>query len=196
MVIAHHLLWTLYGWWLPNDPRGSTSRTVRCDVLADLGQLHFGRKRLQPASRDLRAFYQQAAARLQHPLLDFQPDQFPAVAAAFDSALRAAGYTCYALVVMPDHLHLVLRKHRDLAETMIDRLQAHTRATLIAEGLRPADHPVWTRGGWKTFLDAPDDVWRTMRYIENNPVPLRLPPQNWTFLTPYDNWPLHRKTRH
>jgi hypothetical protein len=25
IVIAHHIMWTLYGWWLPNDPRGSTS---------------------------------------------------------------------------------------------------------------------------------------------------------------------------
>ena len=23
IVIAHHLIWTAYGWWLPNDPRGS-----------------------------------------------------------------------------------------------------------------------------------------------------------------------------
>jgi hypothetical protein len=48
MVIAHHLIWTLYGWWLPNDPRGSTSRAIRNDVLRDLGELHFGRKRVQP----------------------------------------------------------------------------------------------------------------------------------------------------
>ena len=56
---------------------------------------------------------------------------------------------------MPDHVHLVIRKHRDLAERMIESLQYHTRDTLIAAGLRDADHPVWTRGGWKVFLDTP-----------------------------------------
>ena len=23
IVIAYHLIWTVYGWWLPNDLRGS-----------------------------------------------------------------------------------------------------------------------------------------------------------------------------
>jgi hypothetical protein len=46
MVIAHHLMWTLYGWWLPNDPHGSTSQTIRNDILKELGELHSGRKRI------------------------------------------------------------------------------------------------------------------------------------------------------
>jgi REP-associated tyrosine transposase len=87
MVIAHHLMWTLYGWWLPNDPRGSTSKTIQSDLLRDLGGLHSGRKQVQPASRDIRGFYQQAADRLGHELLSFDPGQFPAVAQAFDHAI-------------------------------------------------------------------------------------------------------------
>ena len=46
MVIAYHLVWTLYGWWLPNDPRGSMSRTIASDVIAELGALHYTRKRI------------------------------------------------------------------------------------------------------------------------------------------------------
>ncbi len=38
IVIAHHLIWTAYGWWLPNDPRGSTSHTIASDVLAEPGR--------------------------------------------------------------------------------------------------------------------------------------------------------------
>ena len=30
IVIAHHLIWTVYGTWLPNDPRGSGSRAIAC----------------------------------------------------------------------------------------------------------------------------------------------------------------------
>jgi hypothetical protein len=37
IVIAHHLIWTNYGWWLPNDPRGSLSRTIASDLIAELG---------------------------------------------------------------------------------------------------------------------------------------------------------------
>src|SRR4051794_14771835 len=69
LVIAYHLIWTAYGWWLPNDPRGSGSKTIRNDVLADLGELHSGRKRVQPAGATVRQFQGRAAAVLRHPLL-------------------------------------------------------------------------------------------------------------------------------
>jgi len=56
MILAYHLIFTLYGWWLPNDPRGSSSQLIRCEVIAELGELHLGRKRIQPSSKDIRAF--------------------------------------------------------------------------------------------------------------------------------------------
>lgn len=34
LVLAHHVMWTAYGWWLPNDPRASTSHTIRNDLIA------------------------------------------------------------------------------------------------------------------------------------------------------------------
>jgi hypothetical protein len=40
LVIAYHLIWTGYGWWLPNDPRGSMSNCIRCDVLSDFDLEH------------------------------------------------------------------------------------------------------------------------------------------------------------
>jgi REP element-mobilizing transposase RayT len=191
LVIAHHIMWTLYGWWLPNDPRGSTSRTIRNDLLSELGELHFGRKKIQPAGRHIREFYEQAAAVLKHPLLSFSPSEFTAVADAIGLAIAEHNYTCYACAIMPDHVHLLIRKHRDLAEEMIENIQSLSRERLREGGLRGIDHRTWTRGGWKVFLDHPDDVQRTIRYISNNPVKMRLPPQRWSLIQPYDNWPLH-----
>lgn len=72
IVIAYHLIWTAYGWWLPNDPRGSSSHTLRSDVIAELGTLHEGRKAVQPASHDLRVFYAAAADWLRHDLTPLQ----------------------------------------------------------------------------------------------------------------------------
>ncbi len=60
IVIAHHLIWTAYGWWLPNDPRGSGSRYIASDVIAELGRLHPGRKLIQPSSVEVRQFYEKA----------------------------------------------------------------------------------------------------------------------------------------
>src|SRR5690348_580113 len=94
LVIAHHLIWTAYGWWLPNDPRGSGSRTVHSDIIAELGALHFGRKRVQPAGRVVREFYERAAHVLRHPLLTFDAAARDVIAAAFAEVVAAERYTC------------------------------------------------------------------------------------------------------
>jgi hypothetical protein len=92
---------------------------------------------------------------------------------------------------MPDHVHLVIRKHRDLGESMIERVQALSRERLVEARLRQEGHPVWTRGGWKVFLDHPDEVRRTIGYVEGNPLKMRLPRQRWEWVREYDDWPLH-----
>jgi REP-associated tyrosine transposase len=191
IILAYHIMWTAYGWWLPNDPRGSTSRTIRNDLVAELGEVHFGRKQVQPAGKDIRAFYGQAAATLKHELLQFAPDQFPLVARALGETIRDHKYTCYGCAVMPDHVHVLIRRHRDQAEDMLANLQSESCSRVSAFGLRAGGHPAWTRGGWKVFLDHPDDIRRTIRYIEDNPLKMGLGGQDWDFVEGYDGWPLH-----
>jgi REP element-mobilizing transposase RayT len=185
-------VWTAYGWWLPNDPRGSGSRTIRNDVLAELGEVHLGRKSLQPTGRDVRNFYEQAAELLKHPLLTFDEMARGIIADAFVAVIERERYTCYACAIMPDHVHLIVRKHKHTAEEMAKRLQESSRAKLIAAGLRISTHPTWLAGpGWSVFLDHPDDVWRTITYVQRNPGKIGLPAQKWPFVKLYDGWPLH-----
>jgi REP element-mobilizing transposase RayT len=192
LVIGYHLVWTAYGWWLPNDPRGSGSHTVHTDVLAELGELHLGRKKVQPAGREVRQFYEQAAALLKHPLLKFDEAERTVIGEAFGEVIAREKYTCYACVVIPDHVHLLIRKHKHTAEEMGWNLMDASRAALVAAGRRDPTHPTWVGGTpWSVFLDHPDEIRRTVTYIEKNPLPLRLPVQRWPFVTPYDNWPLH-----
>jgi REP element-mobilizing transposase RayT len=191
IVIAYHLIWMAYGWWLPNDLRGSTSHTIRSDIIAELGALHHGRKRIQPASREIRAFYERATDKLAFPLLTFGPPEMACIAQAFANVVAEFKYTCYACAIMPDHIHLVIRKHKHLAEEMIANFQRVSHLRLRDEGLRNLEHPVWGGPGWKVFLDHPDDIWRTIPYVEQNPVKMGLPRQNYPFVKPYDNWPLH-----
>jgi REP element-mobilizing transposase RayT len=190
--IAYHLIWTAYGWWLPNDPRGSGSRLIRNDILAELGELHCGRKRVQPAGREVRQFYEEAAAVLQHPLLTFDDPARSEIGGAFASVVEDQQYTCYACAVMPDHIHLLIRKHKHRAEEMTGAFKEASRVRLWAAGHRAKGHPTWTSGyGWKVFLDHPDEVRRTITYIERNPLPLGLAAQRWPFVKTYDGWPLY-----
>ena len=41
------------------------------------------------------------------------------------------------------------------------------------------------------LLRSPDEIRRTIKYVEDNPLPYRMPRQSWEFVTKYDNWPLH-----
>lgn len=192
LVIAYHLIWTAYGTWLPNDPRGSGSHVVRRDVLADLGELHYGRKRIQPCGREIREFYATAAGRTTYDVLSFSENERALIGAAFGGVIRRENLTCYACVVMPDHVHILVRKHRLQAEEMMELLKTTSRNELKQKAARPEDHPVWTGGhGWTVFLNHPDEVRRTIPYVERNPLPLDLPVQRWEFVKPYDGWPLH-----
>jgi hypothetical protein len=151
MVIGHHLIWTAYGWWLPNDPRGSSSHEIRVERIADLGELHHGRKAVQPSSAELRHFYEEARQVLKHELLTFDADQRVIIADAFAEVIAERPYTCYACAILAEHVHVLIRKHRDKAEEMIEHPQARSRQRLIEAGKRLPEHPVWGGPGWKVF---------------------------------------------
>jgi REP element-mobilizing transposase RayT len=192
-VIAYHLIWTNYGTWLANDPRGSGSREVYTPNLAELGEVHYGRRRIQPARQVVQAFYAEAEPRLQFPVIRFDREQFADIAAAFAETISNRPYTCYACAIMPDHVHMAIRKHRDSAEQMIEKLQNESREYLQKNGVVPAVHPVWTLKGWHVFLDLPADVRSCIRYVEGNPMKEGLTRQEWPFVTVYDNWPFHKQ---
>ena len=188
MVAGFHLVWTAYGWWLPNDPRGSWSDEVRVEPIAALGEAHYGRKPIQPAREEVRRFYEEARAVLKHPLLTFTDEDVAIVAASFAKEMTARKYTCYGCAIMPDHVHLLIRKHRDHAETMSEILQDASRQALLQAGRHTGDHPVWGGKGWKGFLFSQADMHRTIAYIEENPVKANLPAQSWPFVKLYDGW--------
>jgi REP element-mobilizing transposase RayT len=192
IVIAHHLIWTAYGWWLPNDPRGSGSKVIRNDILEELGALHHGRKRVQPTGQQVRQFYQRAIALLKHSLLTFDTQAREEISLAFGQVINELRFTCYACAIMLDHVHILIRKHKCQAEEMIELFQKASRTRLGASNHRPEDHPTWVAGGgWKVFLDHPDEVRRTIDYINRNPVLAGLPDQHWPFVKIYDGWPFH-----
>jgi hypothetical protein len=187
MVAACHLIFGPYGCWLPNDPRGSSSHEVRNSLLIELADLHHGRKSIQPCSAEIRAFYRQAEPLLQHPVLRFDDIDIRLIGEAFATTI-ARRYTCYGCAIMSDHVHVLIRKHRDLAEEMIFNLQEASREKLIAAGRRSVDHPTWGGPGWKVYLNTSEDIERVIRYIAENPIKAKRPAQVWPFVQEYDGW--------
>jgi REP element-mobilizing transposase RayT len=188
VIVGHHLVWTAYGWWLPNDPRGSSSHEIRVEAIGDLGELHHGRKPVHPPSHEIREFYEKARTVLKHPLLRFSEEDVALLAVSFSRTVREQGYTCHACAIMPDHVHLLIRRHRDEGHAMIEKLQDDSKAAMIAEQRRSEEHPVWGGRGYAVYLNSPEDMNRTVRYVEDNPIKAGLPAQCWDFVQPYDGW--------
>jgi REP-associated tyrosine transposase len=141
------------------------------------------------------AVYHRAEARLEFPVIRFNSAQIETVAAAFAQCIAEHSYTCYACAILPDHAHLVIRKHRHRAEQMIENLQRTSRLRLCISGAAPDGHPIWTLGGWRGFLDSPKAVRSVLRYVQRNPARAGLPAQHWAFLVPYDRWPHPKRPR-
>ena len=95
IVIAHHLIWTIYGYWLPNDIRGSSSNVIRKDLLAELGELHHERKKTQPIRSELLRFFDDARNLLNFPVREFTTVEMACVAKA--GRARSCPTTCTSL---------------------------------------------------------------------------------------------------
>jgi hypothetical protein len=57
MIIAYHAIFTTYGTWLPNDPRGSYSKKIYNDQLRMLGTIKYGRQNPVPTKAQLMKFW-------------------------------------------------------------------------------------------------------------------------------------------
>jgi hypothetical protein len=142
MVAGYHLMWTAYSCWLPNDPRGSSSAALRSERIASLGDSHPGRKTIQPSGKEIRDFYQLADDILSHPRRIFSGEEALVIANSLANTVKDRAYTCHACAIMPDHVHMLIRRHRDNAESMIEFFQEESKKALIQAGLRAVNHPV------------------------------------------------------
>ena len=192
-VIGHHLILHGYGLWLPNDPRGSGSDELRQEKFEDLGPVHFGRKPVQPPRTELRKFWKEARPRLDSPILCFDDAKRQAIGEAFAQVIENNRYTVWQCAILSNHAHLCIRRHRDDARSMWQRLADASRNRLRLFADVPDDHPVWSNRPYKVFLYTPEDVRQRVQYVAGNPVKEGLSPQEWPFVTPYDGWPYHNK---
>ena len=194
MIVGYHLIFSAYGFWLPNDPRGSWSTFVGdWEVFRAGGAATKTDEPYSVARRSHDRGRRLATKRaLPRPAVRFDAAQRAAVGVGVGCYARKAGLPVWACAVMPDHVHLAYGRFRLTAEQVAIQLKAAATRHLVEAGLhpfqpgRPADGPppkCWAQGEWKVFLD-PEDVGRAVRYVEGNPVKDGLPPQRWDFAAP------------
>lgn len=185
VILASHLVLHGYGHWLSNDPRGSGSETIRKEQLKDLGEIHHGRKRIQPPRKELKAFYREAEPLLDHPVVWFTDEMRRVISDAVKRIAEERGYTIWAWAVCSNHAHGVVRSHRDHAEVIWQHLADASRDGLRNAGLVAPDHPVWSHRPYKVYLYTDAEVVDRIAYTETNPLKEGLPRQHWDFVKPH-----------
>ena len=196
MVLAYHVIFGSYGFWLPNDLRGSWS-----DFVAAWDLFQCGGKATTTADRRSvaghahdRQLRLHTKLQLKYPEITFNDQQVESIARGFAELVEKSDYQVHACAIMPQHVHLVLGRYRYKAETMVRLLKAQASYRLREDGLHPMQRcpksdgtlaTPWAENCWKVFLDTAEDIARAIRYVENNPVKEGRPAQRWPFVVPY-----------
>jgi hypothetical protein len=137
-VRAFHLILTCYGFWLPNDPRGSGSTMVWSELLRDFGPPTYVDSKASVVKRAHDADLRRAAKRaLKHPPVRFTGVQARAVARGFRLELAKQNVDCFACAIMHDHAHLVVTRPSGSIEDLAVDPKAASVHELFEEGIHP-----------------------------------------------------------
>ena len=196
MVHGYHVIFGAYGYWLPNDPRGSW-----CDFIGKWELLRFGRAKPTPIRRSLAELTddelrlrEQAKTALKYPAVRFTGLQARAIARGFALVSHKRGFTIWACSILPEHTHVVVARHRYKVESVVNALKGQATRQIIAEGIhplrelaRPGSRPprMWSGGEWKVFLDSESAIEDAIAYVAQNPIEEGMPSQHWNFVKPF-----------
>src|SRR5258708_7147215 len=172
MVLASHVIFGAYGFWLPNDPRGSWSEFVGAWELFRFGPATKVDTRASvahtPHNAELRLATKQA---LKRPPVQLTGLQARAVGRGFGQSAQQGQVMVWACSILPEHVHLVLARHKFRVEQLVNQFKGAATRSLLAENLHPfaadrtADDRVpkcWQVGLWKVYLDSEAAIARAI----------------------------------
>jgi len=179
MIYGYHVILPVYGFWLPNDPRGAWSDFVGAWELLRFGRARrtIDRRRLRELTDEERQQRERARAALKYPPVQLTGLQARAVARGFAKQISRSRYAVWACSILPEHTHLVIARHSYAVEQMANLLKGAATRELIAEGrhplaayAEPGKRPprVWAERLWKNYWTARKRLrtrfatWRTI----------------------------------
>ncbi len=188
MILGFHSIFGMYGFWLPNDPRGSWS-----DFVASWELFRYGSASKTDCRRSVahkshnRNVRLQAKQALKFPPVNLTGLQAQAVGVGFKTAVEESGYRIHACSILPDHVHLVIGWESRRIRQIVGHLKGRAHQMMMERQLWPRDgRPVWAENGWNVFLNDVEDMRRAIQYVEENPLKEGLTQQRWSFVVPWE----------
>jgi REP element-mobilizing transposase RayT len=199
MIHGYHVIWVTYGFWLPNDPRGSWSDFVYVWELARFGRATKGMDRIEVEPEQYALWRALARQALRFPPVTLNGHQALAVGEGFGRFAQKSRLGVWACSILPEHVHLVLARHRYKIEQAVNLLKGEATRRLLEVDLHPMSMyrasakerlpSVWAEDQWKVYLDSEEAIENAIRYVEENPMREGKRRQQWSFVRPFDGIP-------
>jgi REP element-mobilizing transposase RayT len=192
MVRWYHVILSAYGFWLPNDPRGSWSDFVHAFDLFRFG----GEAKKVSGKRSYAHDPHDAATRrstkeqLKFPPVRFDEAARVSIASGFARACREFAFLIHACAISYDHVHLVIARD---ATRSVENVSAVLKARATSQMRLDGTHPMrnypglptpWARKGWSVFIDDEAHLASAIAYVQRHPQKDGLSPQTWDFVVP------------
>lgn len=200
MIHGYHVVMPMYGFWLPNDPRGSWSEFVRRWELVRFGKSTkaLERRELAELSSVELASREAAKKSLMYPAVSLSELQALSIANGFANHCLKNNYTVWACAILPEHTHLVIARHTFKVEQMTNLLKGAATRRIIEDSRHPLQSyatpgqrppQMWASHLWKVYLDSETAIEQAIAYVRDNPMKEGKPAQNWSFVTPFAGIP-------
>jgi len=139
MIHGYHVILPMYGFWLPNDPRGSWSDFVRKWELIRFGNAKSTIDRRDLAELSEADLQKRDAAReaLEYPPVSIDGHQARAVAEGFAAKARKSKYTIWACSILSEHTHLVVARHTYKVEQIANLPKGAATSRIMEVGRHP-----------------------------------------------------------
>lgn len=194
MVRWYHVIFSAYGFWLPNDPRGSWSDFVHAWELFLFGgpaTKVTGRRSYAHDPHDAN-FRREMKKHLKYPPARFDDACRLSIARGFERACAEFGFLIHACAISFDHVHLVCSRD---AHRSIEQVVAVMKARATQQMNIDAKHPMpmqfdgtrptpWSKSCWSVFINDLEQLRSAIAYVERHPEKEGLPRQSYSFVTP------------
>ncbi len=193
MIHGYHVVFGTYGFWLPNDQRGSWSDFVAAWELRLLGPKTKGIERPE-LTEEQEQWQRNAKAKLSYPEVILDGQQAKEVGRGFAKAVQKSGFTIWACSILPQHIHLVIARHRFKVEYIAGLLKGEATKSLKTASLHPlakfktkdgSPPTPWNVKSYHGFLESEREIEDAIAYTIGNPEKEGKKVQQWSFVTPF-----------